>query len=794
MRVDILSSPETVQAARTTSLTAGSRSPSFSEAMSRTSPGESLKAASKGAPTPSGPLPATKSAAEPNLPAQTSQAARAVQLSNTGVRSDAGANTKCEVQSDVKLDSKAGAQAAPQSTSKAALKVVAKASPDANMSSANTSSAKAGVTVTGIPGPQVAGAASVMTSAILPATLFAALPVAALPTSNALPASNVPLLGATSTAARGPSPTAGSTANPTPVVPSVAVPSFVSPVISTALAPSAIASAGRPIATQVSTSAQSNSGEQVSSMARRTVANNSGLDLPAAHLSTPSADFTAQSLSPAPANGSNTPPLTTLGPVQGASDPGSGSTRPATPDAVDHADALLKDVAGPEVGTKATVDNANSFDSAFRFPVSNAAVGDVPHLRSEPASPTPALPLADAAAAGSAIAPAPSVADAGTKDNETASPSKALPLSFADTTVRIAAPLAFGPQSHATVANEVQHPAASRSAPSASDGSTRGTTPAASVGSPINAVRSQTSESAFAQVSSAGDASASLAGSQCDAGPTANAVAIGTAPSSSANSDAVSVAPDSTYPSAGDPANAAQQASPAGAASASSPGQKWAGTSRSTAATTAASSTTPASITPAAAGSPAGAALAVPTPQPNESASATPEKAGAAAELPPAHQMLDSAPLPGASEGVSAASVGHLTPDSSALQMQVGVHTSAFGNVEVHTVIEQSQVGISIHGDRELARWFSSEVGGLEAGLKNQHLNLTGVDFSSTRSGVQTATSFQHGQPRQNLSQTSGSYSAASATETTATESTIETDLTAALPAQGPETRVSILV
>jgi len=398
MRVDILSSPETVQAARTTSLTAGSRSPSFSEAMSRTSPGESLKAASKGAPTPSGPLPATKSAAEPNLPAQTSQAARAVQLSNTGVRSDAGANTKCEVQSDVKLDSKAGAQAAPQSTSKAALKVVAKASPDANMSSANTSSAKAGVTVTGIPGPQVAGAASVMTSAILPATLFAALPVAALPTSNALPASNVPLLGATSTAARGPSPTAGSTANPTPVVPSVAVPSFVSPVISTALAPSAIASAGRPIATQVSTSAQSNSGEQVSSMARRTVANNSGLDLPAAHLSTPSADFTAQSLSPAPANGSNTPPLTTLGPVQGASDPGSGSTRPATPDAVDHADALLKDVAGPEVGTKATVDNANSFDSAFRFPVSNAAVGDVPHLRSEPASPTPALPLADAAA------------------------------------------------------------------------------------------------------------------------------------------------------------------------------------------------------------------------------------------------------------------------------------------------------------------------------------------------------------------------------------------------------------
>ena len=202
---------------------------------------------------------------------------------------------------------------------------------------------------------------------------------------------------------------------------------------------------------------------------------------------------------------------------------------------------------------------------------------------------------------------------------------------------------------------------------------------------------------------------------------------------------------------------------------------------------------TASSITPTA-GTPADPALVTPTPQANGSIAATPEKAGATSELPPAHQMLDSAPLPAADEPVSGASAGHLTPDSSALQMQVGVHTSAFGNVEVHTVIEQSQVGISIHGDRELARWFNSEVSGLETGLKNQHLNLTGVDFSSTRSGVQTATSFQQGQPRQNFSQTSGSYAATSPIEATATESATESDLTTALPAQGPETRVSILV
>jgi hypothetical protein len=164
-----------------------------------------------------------------------------------------------------------------------------------------------------------------------------------------------------------------------------------------------------------------------------------------------------------------------------------------------------------------------------------------------------------------------------------------------------------------------------------------------------------------------------------------------------------------------------------------------------------------------------------------------------ASGLPAAHQMLDSTPSLGARETLPSPSAAHLAAES-ALQMQVGVHTSAFGNVEVHTVIEQSQVGISIHGDRELARWFNSEVSGLETGLKNQHLNLTGVDFSSTRSGVQTATSFQHGQPRQNFSQNSGSYASASPADGTASEGATEPDLTTALPVRGPETRVSILV
>jgi hypothetical protein len=133
--------------------------------------------------------------------------------------------------------------------------------------------------------------------------------------------------------------------------------------------------------------------------------------------------------------------------------------------------------------------------------------------------------------------------------------------------------------------------------------------------------------------------------------------------------------------------------------------------------------------------------------------------------LPQAHQMLDGAPAapitpPPAPIVPGSASDLQMAAQTNA-QMHVGVRTDAFGTVEIHTVVEQSQVGITVHSDRDISRWFSSEVPGLESGLNNNHLNLTGVNFDHGRSGVQTATSFQQGQPRQHFSQTPGSPSAA---------------------------------
>jgi hypothetical protein len=184
-----------------------------------------------------------------------------------------------------------------------------------------------------------------------------------------------------------------------------------------------------------------------------------------------------------------------------------------------------------------------------------------------------------------------------------------------------------------------------------------------------------------------------------------------------------------------------------------------------------------------------------PSPTANGAANAQLQQNAPPPDPSAAHQMLDSAPSSPGGKFVPAA--GQPTADSSgASQVHVGVHTSAFGNLEIHTVIDQNQVGVSIHGDHELARWFSSEVGTLETGLKNQHLGLSGVTFDNARSGVQTATGFQQGQSRQDFSQAPGSIGAslASDAEAPVSETDPESALTFAPSVESPETRLSILV
>jgi hypothetical protein len=122
--------------------------------------------------------------------------------------------------------------------------------------------------------------------------------------------------------------------------------------------------------------------------------------------------------------------------------------------------------------------------------------------------------------------------------------------------------------------------------------------------------------------------------------------------------------------------------------------------------------------------------------------------------------MLDSAPVPDTMVTTlpgrfdAASSDAGLSAQANS-QMHVGIRTDAFGSVEVHTVVQRSEIGITVHADRDITRWFSSEIPGLESGLNNNHLNLTGVHFESGSSGVQTGGGSHQDQPRQHFSHTS---------------------------------------
>jgi hypothetical protein len=128
-------------------------------------------------------------------------------------------------------------------------------------------------------------------------------------------------------------------------------------------------------------------------------------------------------------------------------------------------------------------------------------------------------------------------------------------------------------------------------------------------------------------------------------------------------------------------------------------------------------------------------------------------------------------------------------------QMHVGIRTDAFGTVEIHTVVQHSQIGLTVHADRDIARWFTSEVPGLEAGLNKSHLNLTGIDFQSA---AQTSAGFQQGQSRQSFSQPQnslfGNAGEALPEKETASESVTADILPSAVIRGESQTHVSIHV
>ncbi len=63
-------------------------------------------------------------------------------------------------------------------------------------------------------------------------------------------------------------------------------------------------------------------------------------------------------------------------------------------------------------------------------------------------------------------------------------------------------------------------------------------------------------------------------------------------------------------------------------------------------------------------------------------------------------------------------------------ELHLGMRTEAFGNVQVHTVVRDSQVGLAVGGERgDLRSFLTPEVPGLENNLRQHDLRFSGVQF-----------------------------------------------------------------
>ncbi len=84
-------------------------------------------------------------------------------------------------------------------------------------------------------------------------------------------------------------------------------------------------------------------------------------------------------------------------------------------------------------------------------------------------------------------------------------------------------------------------------------------------------------------------------------------------------------------------------------------------------------------------------------------------------------------------------------------EMHIGMRTQAFGNVDVHTVIHDSQVGLTVGSDKgNLRSFLSSELAPLQSALHQHDVHFEGVRYLENSSG--TASGFQSGSNHQSRS------------------------------------------
>jgi len=130
---------------------------------------------------------------------------------------------------------------------------------------------------------------------------------------------------------------------------------------------------------------------------------------------------------------------------------------------------------------------------------------------------------------------------------------------------------------------------------------------------------------------------------------------------------------------------------------------------------------------------------------PAETPGATPAaKAPLPAPDPPAPTMPAANPV----------QVAHLMDRAGQTEMHIDLRTSAFGSVEVHTVVRDSQVGVTMGSERgDLKTSLASEVPGLQAAFRQQDLRFDAIHFlrqgAELNTGLSGGTDSHSQSPRQ---------------------------------------------
>ncbi len=100
--------------------------------------------------------------------------------------------------------------------------------------------------------------------------------------------------------------------------------------------------------------------------------------------------------------------------------------------------------------------------------------------------------------------------------------------------------------------------------------------------------------------------------------------------------------------------------------------------------------------------------------------------------------------------GTGPVQMAQMVNQAAQAEMRIGLNTSAFGNVEVRTIVHANDVGVLIGSEKgDLRSLLSNDLPGIANTLQQQNLRLTQVNFHQTPLGFAFSNQMSSGGDRQ---------------------------------------------